>query len=53
MNRANTFRWTNKSVLALAGSEDPISVMERKARDLVLLARDKGRPSIQFSLPIS
>ena len=34
MNRANTFRWTNKSVLALAGSEDPISVIERKARSL-------------------
>jgi len=33
MIRANTFRWTNKSVLALAGSEDPISVIERKARE--------------------
>jgi Zn-dependent peptidase ImmA (M78 family)/O-acetyl-ADP-ribose deacetylase (regulator of RNase III) len=42
MNQAKAFRWTNKSVLALAGEEDPISVIERKARDLVLLARDKG-----------
>ena len=42
MNQAKAFRWTNKSVLALAREEDPISVIERKARDLVLLARDKG-----------
>ena len=42
MNLTKPFRWTNKSVLALAGEEDPISVIERKARDLVLLARDKG-----------
>src|SRR5260221_479592 len=42
MNDANSFRWTNKSVLALAGGEDPIVAIERKARDLVLHARDQG-----------
>lgn len=42
MNNSNSFRWTNKSVLALAGGEDPIVAMERKARELVLRARDKG-----------
>jgi hypothetical protein len=25
MNNTNSFRWTNKSVLALAGREDPIT----------------------------
>jgi O-acetyl-ADP-ribose deacetylase (regulator of RNase III) len=49
MNKANNFRWTNKSVLALAGSEDPIVAIERKARDLVLLARDKGWGGPPFS----
>ena len=38
MNNANNFRWTNKSVLALAGGEDPIIAIERKARELVLHA---------------
>jgi len=42
MNNANNFRWTNKSVLALAGGEDPIIAIERKARELVLRARDQG-----------
>jgi O-acetyl-ADP-ribose deacetylase (regulator of RNase III) len=42
MNNANNFRWTNKSVLALAGGEDPIIAIERKARELVLHARDQG-----------
>jgi O-acetyl-ADP-ribose deacetylase (regulator of RNase III) len=49
MNKANNFRWTNKSVLALAGDEDPIVAIERKARDLVLLARDKGWAGPPFS----
>jgi hypothetical protein len=42
MSTPKTFRWTNKSVLALAGSEDPIVAIERKARELVLEARDRG-----------
>src|SRR5258708_33819437 len=42
MNNANKFRWTNKSVLALAGGEDPIIAIERKALELVLHARDQG-----------
>jgi Zn-dependent peptidase ImmA (M78 family)/O-acetyl-ADP-ribose deacetylase (regulator of RNase III) len=39
---ANNFRWTNKSVLALAAGEDPIVTIERRARELVLHARDQG-----------
>jgi Zn-dependent peptidase ImmA (M78 family) len=35
-------RWTNKSVLRLAGAEDPIAVIERRARELALRARDAG-----------
>jgi hypothetical protein len=35
-------RWTNKSVLRLAGDEDPIAVIERKAQALALKARDAG-----------
>jgi Zn-dependent peptidase ImmA (M78 family)/O-acetyl-ADP-ribose deacetylase (regulator of RNase III) len=42
MNDANNFRWTNKSVLALAAGEDPITTIERRARELVLHARDEG-----------
>ena len=42
MANPNNFRWTNKSVLALANGEDPIIAIERKARDLVLQARDRG-----------
>jgi hypothetical protein len=42
MNNTNSFRWTNKSVIALAGGEDPITAIERKARELVLHARDQG-----------
>jgi O-acetyl-ADP-ribose deacetylase (regulator of RNase III) len=42
MNKSTKFHWTNKSVLALAGSEDPIMAVERKARELVLRARDHG-----------
>jgi Zn-dependent peptidase ImmA (M78 family) len=35
-------RWTNKSALRLAGGEDPIVVIERRARELALQARDAG-----------
>lgn len=42
MSATKSFRWTNKSVLALARGEDPIVVIERKARELVLDARDRG-----------
>ena len=34
--------WTHPSVRRLAGAEDPISVIERRARDLVLKAKDQG-----------
>jgi O-acetyl-ADP-ribose deacetylase (regulator of RNase III) len=34
--------WTNKSVLRFAGISDPISLIEAKARELVLRARDAG-----------
>jgi O-acetyl-ADP-ribose deacetylase (regulator of RNase III) len=34
--------WTNRSVLRLAKGEDPIAIIEKKARDLALRARDAG-----------
>jgi hypothetical protein len=34
--------WTNKSVLEFAGKSDPVSLIEEKARQLVLRARDAG-----------
>jgi O-acetyl-ADP-ribose deacetylase (regulator of RNase III) len=34
--------WTNRSVVRFAGNEDPVALIERKARDLVLKARDAG-----------
>jgi hypothetical protein len=34
--------WTNKSVIKFAGKSDPISLIEDKARELVLRARDAG-----------
>ena len=42
MPNPNGIRWTNKSVLRLAGAEEPIAVIERKARELALRARDAG-----------
>jgi len=36
------FAWTNKSVLRFAGKADPIEMIEAKARELVLRARDSG-----------
>lgn len=38
----NSIFWTNKSVLAFAGDADPINLVETKARELVLRARDAG-----------
>lgn len=35
-------QWTNKSVLQLAGSEDPVDVIERRAKEIVLKALDSG-----------
>jgi len=35
-------RWTNASVLALAGEQDPIAVIERLAREKILEAMDAG-----------
>ena len=35
-------QWTHKSVVQMAQGDDPIVVIERKARDLVLRARDAG-----------
>jgi hypothetical protein len=35
-------RWTNKSVVRFAEGGDPVALIERKARDLVLNARDAG-----------
>jgi O-acetyl-ADP-ribose deacetylase (regulator of RNase III) len=34
--------WTNKSVLKFAGNADPVTLIEAKARALVLKARDAG-----------
>jgi len=34
--------WTNRSVLNFAGDSDPIALIEAKARELVLKARDAG-----------
>lgn len=41
MSRAK-FKWTNKSVLALAGENDPIDVMQKIVREFVLKARETG-----------
>jgi hypothetical protein len=38
----NRILWTNKSVLEFADSADPILLIEAKARELVLKARDAG-----------
>lgn len=42
MAHSEGIQWTNKSVLRLAAGENPISVLERKTRELVLEARDRG-----------
>jgi O-acetyl-ADP-ribose deacetylase (regulator of RNase III) len=38
----NRSLWTNKSVLQFAGNSDPVTLIESKARELVLRARDAG-----------
>ena len=42
MARTENIAWTNKSVIDLAKGENPIAVVERRARDLVLRAKDAG-----------
>jgi Zn-dependent peptidase ImmA (M78 family)/O-acetyl-ADP-ribose deacetylase (regulator of RNase III) len=42
VTQAKDIQWTNKSVLHLAKGEDPMAVVERKARDLALRAKDAG-----------
>lgn len=37
-----TFHWTNSSVVTFAEGEDPVEVMEAKARELALKAMDDG-----------
>ncbi len=36
------YKWTNSSVRALAGDQDPIDVMTARVRDLTLTAQDEG-----------
>ena len=38
----NRILWTNRSVRTFAGNSDPIGLIEAKARELVLRARDAG-----------
>jgi len=38
----NRISWTNRSVLQFAGNSDPVDLIEAKARELVLRARDAG-----------
>ena len=40
--QSGAMRWTNQSVVRFAGNDDPVALIERKARDLVLNARDAG-----------
>jgi O-acetyl-ADP-ribose deacetylase (regulator of RNase III) len=40
--QSGAMRWTNQSVVRFAGDQDPVALIERKARDLVLNARDAG-----------
>jgi O-acetyl-ADP-ribose deacetylase (regulator of RNase III) len=42
VNPSTQIMWTNKSVVRFAGQADPILLIEEKARDLVLRARDAG-----------
>ena len=36
------FKWTNRSVVAFAGGQDPVARIEAKARTLALNAMDEG-----------
>jgi Zn-dependent peptidase ImmA (M78 family)/O-acetyl-ADP-ribose deacetylase (regulator of RNase III) len=40
--QSGAMRWTNQSVVRFAGNQDPVALIERKTRDLVLNARDAG-----------
>jgi O-acetyl-ADP-ribose deacetylase (regulator of RNase III) len=41
--RSEAMQWTNRSVIGFAaGEDDPVELIERKARELVLQARDQG-----------
>lgn len=42
MSQPTRITWTNRSVLKFAGGSDPIELIEAKARELVLRARDVG-----------
>ncbi len=42
MTQPSQIAWTNESVLLFAGDSDPIEAIERKARDLVIVAREAG-----------
>jgi hypothetical protein len=42
VSTSSRISWTNKSVLKFAGKSDPISLIEEKARQPVLQARDAG-----------
>jgi O-acetyl-ADP-ribose deacetylase (regulator of RNase III) len=42
LRQLDGIHWTNKSVTQLAGGEDPVAIIERKTRELVLQARDAG-----------
>lgn len=42
MKTIGGIHWTNKSVLLFANGEDPVALIERKARDLVFRAIDGG-----------
>ncbi len=42
MTDRESFKWTNRSVQAFAGEEDPIAAMEERAQSVVLSAMDHG-----------
>jgi O-acetyl-ADP-ribose deacetylase (regulator of RNase III) len=42
-------QWTHKSVVRMAEGDDPVAAIERKARELVLRARDAGWQGPPFS----
>lgn len=42
LRKSGEIEWTNRSVLKLAGNEDPIAAVARRARELALRARDQG-----------
>ena len=42
MTSGSSFPWTNRSVKALAGKADPVTVIEERAQSIVLSAMDHG-----------